>query len=121
MITIKGKELNFNFMNADHIQKWEEARKDVKARYEDIATADMNALSLQEYADLLRRACYSIFELFDGIFGDGTANDLFGSECDFEECIDVYGEFEQAVSAQAQQFETKVKSFVPVGPKGKKK
>lgn len=121
MITIKGKELNFNFMNADHIQKWEDARKEVKARYEDIASADMSEISLQEYADLLRRACNAIFELFDGIFGDGTANDLFGSECDFEECVNLYGEFEQAIESQAKGFENKVKAFAPVGPKGKQK
>jgi hypothetical protein len=121
MITVKGKELDFNFLNADHVQKWENARNEVKARYKDIADADMSKIGLQEYADLLRRACNAIFDLFDGIFGDGTANDIFGAECDFEACMDAYGEFEAAIADQAQNFGTKVKKYTPVGPKGKKK
>lgn len=121
MITVKGVQLNFNFMNADHIQKWEDARKEVSSRYKDISDADMRNIGLQGYADLLRRACNSIFDLFDGIFGDGTSNDLFGSECDFEECIDAFGEFEAAIADQANNFGDKVKKYTPVGPKGKGK
>ena len=119
MIKVKGKELDFNFLNADHVQKWEDARKEVSARYTDITAADPS--NLQEYVDLLRKACKSIFELFDGIFGDGTANEIFGAECDFNACIDAYGEFETAIKDQAQNFGDKVKKFTPVGPKGKKK
>ncbi len=119
MITVKGIELDFNFLNADHVQKWEDARKEVAARYADITAADPS--NLQEYVDLLRKACNSIFELFDGVFGDGTANDIFGAECDFEACIDAYGEFEAAIKDQAQNFGAKVKQFTPIGPKGKKK
>ncbi|MEG2575889.1 MAG: DUF6673 family protein [Christensenella sp.] len=121
MITIRDKELNFNFMNADHVQKWEDSRKEVQKRYEDIAAADPSKMNLQEYADLLRRACSSIFDLFDGIFGDGTSNDLFGAECDFEVCIDAYGEFEQAIRTQAEGFGGRMDRFLPTGAKGKKK
>lgn len=119
MIIIRGQELDFNFMDADHIQKWSDARKEVAARYEDIAKADPAKMSLQEYADLLRRACNSIFDLFDGIFGDGTSNALFGEKCDFEACIDAYGDFETAIRDQANKFGDKVRSFAPAGKKGK--
>lgn len=120
MITIRGKEFDFNFMNADHVQKWEDSRKEVEARYKDIAAADPAKMGLQEYADLLRKACRAIFDLFDGIFGDGTANDLFGGECDFEACIDAFGDFEAAVEAQAEKFGKKVSGRIkPFGKKGK--
>lgn len=120
MITIKGKEFNFNFLNADHVQKWENSRKVVEERYKDIAEADPEKMDLQEYANLLRKACGAIFDLFDGIFGDNTANDLFGSECDFEVCIDAFGEFEDAVQSQAEKFGKKVSGRIePFGKRGK--
>lgn len=120
MITIKGKEFDFNFLNADHVQKWEDSRKEVAARYKDIAAANPEKIGLQGYADLLRKACNAIFDLFDGIFGDGTANSLFGGECDFESCIDAFGEFEDAIQVQADKIGNKISGRVkPFGKKGK--
>jgi len=120
MINVRGKELDFNFMNADHVQKWEDSRKTVQKRYSDIAKVTPEEVGLQEYADLLRKACASIFDLFDGIFGEGTSNELFGSECDFEACVDAFAEFEDGVAAQATAFDKKVTSRIkPFGKKGK--
>lgn len=120
MITIRGKEFNFNVMNADHIQQWEDARKTVQEKYNDIAEANPQEIGLQEYANLIRRACNAIFDLFDGILGEGTANELMGKECDFEVCIDAFGEFETAVQEQADKFGKKISGkVIPFGKKGK--
>lgn len=121
MIKVKGLELDFNFMNAAHVQKWEDARKLISEKYKDVGNVDMENFSLQEYVELIRRGCNAIFDFFDELFGYGTSNKLFGCECDFEDCVDAFQSFEDGVSAQSELFAQKVHRFAPIGKKGKSK
>lgn len=116
MITVRGVELDFSFTNRKHIRAWNKARKDVQEKYADIEEFQgTGVVDLEKYADLLEKATYSIMDLFDGIFGDGTANQLFGPEVnDFEIVVDAYREFEEAIEVQSIAFSQKANRYAPV-------
>lgn len=115
-MTIRGVELNFSFTNRKHVRAWDRARKDVQERYKDIEEFQSSGNgSLEEYANLLERATFAIMDLFDGIFGNGTANKIFGAEVDdFETVVDAYAEFEAAVESQSLAFAKKASRYEPV-------
>lgn len=72
----------------------------MREKNQDLANYDATKTDLQSYANLLRKAQKSIVDMFDGIFGDGTANKLFGDEVGFDEVLLTYFEFEDAITKQ---------------------
>lgn len=123
MITVRGVELDFNFLDADHVQRLVDARKDLAEKHKNIMQTDVSKVGLEEYAGLLRQACQVFFDLFDEQFGDGTSNKLFGKTCNLETVLDIYQEFEQAVAGQSEAFAKKAGAYVPdtaTKKKGKK-
>ena len=121
MITIRGHEFEFNFLDAKDIEKWVEGRKKVSEKYNDLKKYQLKKnFTLEKYKDLLYESCNAIFELFDSTLGEGSRNIIFGEKCDFEQCVDAYVEFEQQFVSCQENFGKKINQMItPVGVKGK--
>lgn len=121
MITILGKEFDFSFTDADNMLKWAEAQENVKEKHKKLVNyqSEQN-YDLKQYASLLRDCCAAIFDLFDGVLGEGASNTLFGSRCDFETCLDAYQEFQEAFMAQSKRLSEKADRYKPYGNKHKR-
>lgn len=67
-------------------------------------------------ADLMEPCVLAVCELFDSLFGQGTANALFGGEIsDFETAMAAYEALEAHVESQVQALAGRVEKYLPEG------
>lgn len=86
-IVVNNVELTLNLLDADVMEKYEIAVKDMQDAYKDISHhSDLTA------SQILRRQC-SICEMFiDKLFGEGTSFKLFDGSSDLAVHFDVLGQ-----------------------------
>lgn len=75
---------DFDFNDADAVERFDKnvnlAEKKIKALSPKGKTA----------ADVIREGCTIIFECFDGIFGDGTSQKIFGPKTSLRTCTEAF-------------------------------
>lgn len=84
---INGIELEFNGLNADQMERAEQAIDKVSKEMESLKTG-----SLTRTSQLIRGVCGIVFECFNTIFGDGTDKKVFGDTCDMGKALDAFGQ-----------------------------
>lgn len=72
-IIINGKKLEVDFLDADFLEKYEELTRAVVD-----AIQDRSAYEGKTNAESLRYQCECVNEYFDELFGEGTAEKMFG-------------------------------------------
>lgn len=80
MLEINGVELEFDLLDADMAESYENAYRKMQ---KDVANIPKN-LSL---AENIRKQCKLIFNFFDEVFGEGTSKNIFGNKTNLRECI----------------------------------
>lgn len=83
---IRGIELNFSFLDADDLEKFEKAAKKVA---DESKQAKEKILSM---SDVIREECRIIDEFIDEVFGEGTAYKFFNGKKDLKEHIELFEE-----------------------------
>lgn len=81
--TIKNVELEFDIYDLENAEKYEAQVE----RMREVAEAAKGEKSL---AKTIKTQCGAIFEFVDTLFGEGTANKLFGGKTNLVECANVY-------------------------------
>lgn len=106
MYTFKiGKaKLAYNFSDARTLEKFENAFREFGV-VQDGLPKDVPG-SAQ-----IRYICSAVFDLFNTIFGDGTAKKVFGDSCDLEVCIDAAGQLIEARNAADKEISERIRSM----------
>lgn len=74
-IIVQGKELEADFFDADFMERYEAATRDLHKK----ATDESNRKH-EKVSDAFRAQCEVAREYFDRVFGEGTADMLFGEK-----------------------------------------
>lgn len=83
---IKDIEIDFNFLDADDVERFEKAAKKVKDECVKHKNISMS------YAETIRKECEVINNFFDETFGQGTSKKIFGEKCNLEDHIKAFEE-----------------------------
>lgn len=108
-VTIHGVELEYNALDADTAERTEQAVKTVQERISELQQNPSTS-----FATEIRKACHTIFECFNTIFGNGTDKKLFGEKCDLGDCMEAFAElYKQTSESGIQRVQTIVNKYTP--------
>ena len=91
---IRGIEVNFNFLDADDIEKFEKEAERLKQESEKRGKEKMS------YPQAIREECEVINNFFDNVFGEGISLKMFNGKNNLEEHIKA---FEDIVKEKLEQ------------------
>ncbi len=91
---IRDIEVNFNFLDADDIEKFEKEAKKVQEESNKKSTQEMT------YSEAIREECKIIDNFFDNVLGEGTSQKIFKGKANLEEHIKA---FEDIVKEKVEQ------------------
>ena len=86
---IKNIEVDFNFLDADDIERFEKEAKKVRQECEIKGKEEMS------YSQLIREECRIINNFFDNVFGEGVSEKLFGNKSNLEDHIKAFEDIVQ--------------------------
>ena len=93
-MVIRGIEVNFNFLDADDVEKFEREAEKVKKECEIKGKQQMT------YSQIIREECRVIDTFFNNVFGQGIADKIFKGKNNLEEHIKA---FEDIVNEKVEQ------------------
>lgn len=93
---IRNIEVNFNFLDADDVERFEKEAKRVKEECNSNQNREMS------YSEAIREECKVINTFFDNVFGEGISQKLFNGKNNLEDHIRA---FEDIVSEKMKQQE----------------
>lgn len=79
MLNINGIELEVDFLDVEVMERYEQALEEIQNHERDIKGKKMS--------EVIRQQCQSVFDFFDNVFGEGTAEDVFSTGMNFLECF----------------------------------
>lgn len=106
---ILDTEIEFDFLDADNVEKIEGQIGIVESKIKQI---DTDKLSIS-----IRESCAIIRECFDNIFGKGTAKKIFGNKYSLTLCVKAFHELVEEKINQEAEFEKQMNSFNDYLPK----
>lgn len=83
---ILGIEVDFDFADADCLEKFEEQYPKTQKELEEIKYEDDKA------SKTIRNFCNVIFKFFNEIFGEGTSEKLFKGKSNYQLCLKAFKE-----------------------------
>lgn len=83
MLVINGVELELNIFEANQAEAFEKANVKV---LEEKSKAD----SIPGLSDKVKFFCDIVYDFFDDVFGEGTAEQVFEGRLDMLECLEAY-------------------------------
>lgn len=102
---ILEKEIEFDFYDADEMEKWDKHTEEFKN-----TVNKLDVKNMKQYEFI--RAFYVAFEkCFDGIFGEGTTKDMFKGKQNFELCVKAYKDLTRARKEQDDNIKAEVKDI----------
>lgn len=97
-IVVLGKELEGDFFDADFMERYETATRDMHNK-----ATDARDRKYEKVADAFREQCAVAREYFDRIFGNGTSKELFGDRMNLRDHMEAIAELtECAVGAKKE-------------------
>ncbi len=110
---ILNTKIDFDFLDADNIEKIE---KQIDMVQKEIGEVDTDKLS-----EAIRKTCTVIRKCFDNIFGEGTAQKVFGDKYSLKPCIEAFHELIQEKIKQEEELNKQMNSFSQYLPERLKK
>ena len=101
VISVNGIELDLNLLDADVLERYEKLNAEIvekineKTQYENVSTADG-----------MRIQCRHIDGFFDTLFGDGTADKLFGGGNDLRIRMEAFAQVAAAGDSVREEINT---------------
>ena len=92
-VVIYGEEFNFDFLDADEMERAEAAIKKVQDRN------TIEAYSGMSQSQVIRKQCGAVFDFFDEVFGEGTHERIFKGKCNLMQAL---GAFEAFINAKEE-------------------
>lgn len=87
---ILNTELEFDFTDADDMQKLEEAVEKTQNKLNNINEKG------RKTSEVIREVCNYIFDCFNLIFGEGTDKKIFGTKVSFDSCVKAFCDLKKA-------------------------
>lgn len=81
---IRNIEVDFNFLNADDIERFEKEADKIRKECQTIKKQNLS------YSQAIREECRIINNFFDNVFGEGVSEKIFGNKDNLEEHIKVF-------------------------------
>ena len=103
---IRGIEVNFDFFDADDIEKFEnEARK--------VAEVSKEKVVNMSPADVIRRECTIIENFFDNVFGEGISEKMFKGKKNLEEHMKAFEDIVKAKLDKQKELQNTFNRYQP--------
>lgn len=104
---LKNVEVEFDFLDADDIEKFElEAKKVIEICEKE----ENNTLSASEN---LRKQCKVINEFFDNVFGEGVSKKIFKGKNNLKEHLELFEEIIKEKYKEENQIKSKFNRYQP--------
>lgn len=105
MLKINGVELEFDLLDADTAEKYDECLKDVRNIKDKVACMSVG--------ESIRYQCNAVFDVFDSIFGEGTSFEIFGEKAHLGKCLDAFETLVAEANKQADDMGKKYSKYAP--------
>ena len=102
---ILEKEIEFDFFDADEMEKWDKYVEKMKADKD-----KLNFKSMKQ-SEFIREFCKIVEECFDSIFGEGTSKKLFQGKQNFRLCVEAYKDLVKARKEQNKEIVNEMNSL----------
>lgn len=102
---ILEKEIDFDFFDAEQMEKYE---KEANIAQKELNSLDINKMKQSE---LINNVCNIIEKCFDNVFGEGTSKKLFEGKRNFRLCIKAFRDMIKAKNEQISEIDNDVKEF----------
>jgi hypothetical protein len=107
---ILGIELDFDFADADDLERYEKA---LPKTQEDLSNIKWNE---QKASLSVRQFCDVIFLFFDEIFGDGTSQKMFNGKRNYQKCLNAFKEIMDAKKSQDAEIDNSLEYLEQYSP-----
>ena len=104
---ILDTEIEFDFFDADQVEKFEAEAKKVKEKSQN---KEILNLSLSE---ALREECKMINEFFDNVFGNGTSEKIFKGKMNLQEHITAFADIVDEKIRQQKDLQDTLDKYSP--------
>ena len=102
---ILDKEIEFDFFDAEQMEKWDKYSEEVKNA---ISKIDFKNAKQSEF---IRKFCTIIENCFDNIFGEGTSKEIFKGKQNFRLCVLAYKDLVNARKQQDKEIVEEIKGL----------
>ncbi len=106
MIKIRNVELDFDFNDADDMEKLENAIEKVQKKLNDLK------IEGKKTSEVIRETCKNIFDCFNEIFGENTDKKIFGNKTNLNVCMEAFKDLIEARENQENEFTEEMNSVV---------
>lgn len=105
---IKNIEIDFNFLDADNVEKFENEAKKVIEK-----TKNEKQIDNMSYAEALRLECNIVEDFIDNVFGKGISKEIFEGKKDLLEHIKIFQEIVDEKNKKQKELEDMYKKYAP--------
>ncbi|MEG0181782.1 MAG: DUF6673 family protein [Bacilli bacterium] len=95
MLKINNVELELDIFDAETAEIYENELDNIKEKSKLPEDARMS--------EVIKVQCNAVFDLFDNIFGEGTASEVFGERTNLMECLRAFETVVEYVSSQTEE------------------
>lgn len=118
MLTVLGKEIDFDVTSPDDMQRYLEAEDAMHQAAEALPPdPDPAALATREgllaYQANIAAQCKLLTDFIDAAFGDGTCNALLGPKTSLATLLDVMEALRDAITGQGVQYAQRLAAYKP--------
>lgn len=104
---IKNIDIDFNFLDADNVEKFENEAKKVVEKSENEKVKEMS------YSEALRLECNIIEEFLDNVFGKGISEKIFEGKKDLMEHLKVFQDIVDEKNSKQQELQNLYNRYAP--------
>lgn len=102
---INGVELEFDILDAEMLERYENALKKQKEERKD--TEGLSAV------EVIRTQCDQIYTFFDDIFGRGMGEQIFSGKKNLRLCLEAVEALNQEINVQNESYTEKFSKYDP--------
>lgn len=102
---ILDKEIDFDFFDAQQMEKYE---KEADIAQDELSKIDLNKMKQSEF---INKVCEIIEKCFENVFGEGTSEKLFEGKRNFRLCVKAFSDLVKARKEQVSEIDNEVKDF----------
>lgn len=104
---IRNVEVEFDFFDADDVERFEKEAEKVKLQSQNKEIKEMS------YSEALRAECKIIRDFFDNVFGEGISEKMFNGKNNLAEHIKAFEDIVNEKISQQKQLNSTYERYMP--------